>query len=161
MRANSLCSHCHHFCRFHSPSDLLCNFPIHSLYSVPIISVPVIISKSLQYRYSISRVQRSKIQMGCRKEGLGEDANSKAAMAASVSDALLLATMCIIGLPVDVHAKDGSVYSGVFHTASVDNDYGITGFVVMLFGMFYPCFFDLLNIIPSVVHCVISFLDFG
>ncbi|XP_022877534.1 uncharacterized protein LOC111395668 isoform X3 [Olea europaea var. sylvestris] len=125
MRANSLCSPGHHFCRFHSPSDLLCNFPIHSLYSVPIISVPVIISKSLQYRYSISRVQRSKIQMGCRKEGLGEDANSKAAMAASVSDALLLATMCIIGLPVDVHAKDGSVYSGVFHTASVDNDYAI------------------------------------
>ncbi|KAL2496137.1 hypothetical protein Fot_39894 [Forsythia ovata] len=63
--------------------------------------------------------------MGCRKEGLGEDANNKAAMADSVSDALLLATMCIIGLPVDVHAKDGSVYSGIFHTACVNNDYAI------------------------------------
>ncbi|XP_020534461.1 polyadenylate-binding protein-interacting protein 4 isoform X2 [Jatropha curcas] len=42
-----------------------------------------------------------------------------------LSDALLFATMCIIGLPVDVHVRDGSVYSGIFHTASVDKDYGI------------------------------------
>ncbi|KAF2288754.1 hypothetical protein GH714_012246 [Hevea brasiliensis] len=33
--------------------------------------------------------------------------------------------MCIIGLPVDVHVRDGSVYSGTFHTASIDKDYGI------------------------------------
>ncbi|KAH6778498.1 hypothetical protein C2S51_009810 [Perilla frutescens var. frutescens] len=33
--------------------------------------------------------------------------------------------MCIIGMAVDVHAKDGSVYSGIFHTASVDKDYAI------------------------------------
>ncbi|KAI8025294.1 Polyadenylate-binding protein-interacting protein 4 [Camellia lanceoleosa] len=33
--------------------------------------------------------------------------------------------MCIIGLPVDVHVKDSSVYSGIFHTACVENDYGI------------------------------------
>ncbi|KAK4782616.1 hypothetical protein SAY86_016718 [Trapa natans] len=39
---------------------------------------------------------------------------------ASLSDALLFATMCIVGLPVDVHAKDGSIYSGIFHTASVE-----------------------------------------
>ncbi len=41
-----------------------------------------------------------------------------------LSEALLFATMCIIGLPVDVHVRDGSVYSGTFHTASVDKDYG-------------------------------------
>ncbi|XAR56683.1 hypothetical protein NMG60_11037255 [Bertholletia excelsa] len=43
----------------------------------------------------------------------------------SLSDALLFTTMCIIGLPVDVHVRDGSVYSGIFHTACVEDDYGI------------------------------------
>ncbi|OMP05348.1 hypothetical protein CCACVL1_01939 [Corchorus capsularis] len=43
----------------------------------------------------------------------------------SMNEALLLATMCIIGLPVDVHLKDGSVFSGIFHTASVEKEYGI------------------------------------
>ncbi|KAL5735978.1 hypothetical protein ACOSQ2_030766 [Xanthoceras sorbifolium] len=43
----------------------------------------------------------------------------------SLSEALLFATMCIIGLPVDVHVKDGSVYSGIFYTSSVEKDYGI------------------------------------
>lgn len=31
----------------------------------------------------------------------------------------------MIGLPVDVHVKDGSVYSGIFHTASADAGYGV------------------------------------
>lgn len=58
--------------------------------------------------------------MGCRDRDFSgnEDPSS------SLSEALLLATMSIIGLSVDVHAKDGSVYSGIFHTASVENDYG-------------------------------------
>ncbi|XP_022753135.1 uncharacterized protein LOC111301602 isoform X2 [Durio zibethinus] len=42
-----------------------------------------------------------------------------------MNEALLFATMCIIGLPVDVHLKDGSVYSGIFYTASVEKEYGI------------------------------------
>ncbi|CAN0901039.1 Polyadenylate-binding protein-interacting protein 4 [Linum grandiflorum] len=41
------------------------------------------------------------------------------------SEALLIATLCIIGLPVDVHIRDGSVYSGIFHTAYGDKDYGV------------------------------------
>ncbi|CAL5390471.1 unnamed protein product [Camellia sinensis] len=52
------------------------------------------------------------------------------AVPASFSDALLFTTMCIIGLPVDVHVKDGSVYSGIFHTACVENDYGGVGIVL-------------------------------
>ncbi|XXG79702.1 hypothetical protein AAC387_Pa09g0720 [Persea americana] len=40
-------------------------------------------------------------------------------------DALLFTTMCMIGLPVEVQVKDGSVYSGIFHTASVDGEYGV------------------------------------
>lgn len=60
--------------------------------------------------------------MGCRNWGfLSVEEN---AIADSLSDALLFATMCIIGLPVDVHVKDGSIYSGIFHTACVDDDYG-------------------------------------
>lgn len=56
--------------------------------------------------------------MGCRNRELAEDATV-------LSEALLFATMCIIGLPVDVHVRDGSVYSAIFHTASVENEYGI------------------------------------
>ncbi|KAK4275862.1 hypothetical protein QN277_018876 [Acacia crassicarpa] len=60
--------------------------------------------------------------MGCRsREFFSNDSSSSS----SLCEALLFATMYIIGLPVDVHVKDGSVYSGIFHTASVDKDYGI------------------------------------
>ncbi|CAH8317765.1 unnamed protein product [Eruca vesicaria subsp. sativa] len=39
---------------------------------------------------------------------------------------LLIATMmCIIGLQVHVHVKDGSVFSGLFYTASLDHGFGI------------------------------------
>ncbi|KAE8125569.1 hypothetical protein FH972_020355 [Carpinus fangiana] len=59
--------------------------------------------------------------MGCRnREFLNEETSSS-----SLSEALIFATLCIIGLPVDVHVKDGSVYSGIFHTASVEDEYGI------------------------------------
>ena len=34
------------------------------------------------------------------------------------------ATMCIVGLQVHVHVKDGSVFSGVFYTASFENGFG-------------------------------------
>lgn len=51
----------------------------------------------------------------------------------SLSEALIFATMCIIGLPVEVHVKDGSVYSGIFYTASVEKDYGIFPFLFLLF----------------------------
>ncbi|XP_009600137.1 uncharacterized protein LOC107831078 [Nicotiana tabacum] len=61
--------------------------------------------------------------MGCKKGGfLAPEENG---VDATLSDALLFTTMCIIGLPVDVYVKDGSVYSGIFHTACVDDDYAI------------------------------------
>ncbi|XP_047307331.1 polyadenylate-binding protein-interacting protein 4-like [Impatiens glandulifera] len=60
--------------------------------------------------------------MACRsREFSAEDT----AASASLSDILLFTTMSIIGFPVDVHVKDGSIYSGIFHTASVDNGYGV------------------------------------
>ncbi|KAL7087908.1 hypothetical protein ACP275_13G096900 [Erythranthe tilingii] len=64
-----------------------------------------------------------------REEGKNRSSGAAAAAAAasslSIGDALLLTTMCIVGMPVDVHAIDGSVYSGIFHTASVDEDYAV------------------------------------
>ncbi|KAL6651433.1 hypothetical protein ACP70R_010358 [Stipagrostis hirtigluma subsp. patula] len=45
--------------------------------------------------------------------------------APSVCEALLLATLCMVGLPVEVQVRDGSAYAGVLHTACVDGGYGI------------------------------------
>lgn len=56
----------------------------------------------------------------------------------SMNESLLFATMCIIGLPVDVHLKDGSVYSGIFHTASVQKEYG--AFLAFQFSAFLGFF---------------------
>lgn len=55
--------------------------------------------------------------MGYKKEENG--------VGATLNDALLFTTMCIIGLPVDVYIKDGAVYSGIFYTACVDDEYAI------------------------------------
>ncbi|KAK6934444.1 Ataxin 2, SM domain [Dillenia turbinata] len=60
--------------------------------------------------------------MGCRNRVLSDDSS---AISASLGDALLFTTMCIIGLPVDVHIKDGSVYSGIFYTASGHKGYDV------------------------------------
>lgn len=60
--------------------------------------------------------------MGWRNE---EDERRSPSSSPLVNDALLLTTMCIIGLSVDVHIKDGSIYSGIFHTACVDDRYAI------------------------------------
>lgn len=61
--------------------------------------------------------------MGYKKGGrfMPEEVNG---VGAALSDALLFTTMCIIGLPVDVYIKDGAVYSGIFHTACVDDEFG-------------------------------------
>lgn len=59
--------------------------------------------------------------MVSRNRGFSED---ESAISASLSDVLLFTTMCIVGHPVDVYVKDGSIYSGTFHTACVDKEYG-------------------------------------
>ncbi|GMH05738.1 hypothetical protein Nepgr_007578 [Nepenthes gracilis] len=60
--------------------------------------------------------------MGVR---IRESSDEETTVSPPLVEALLFTTMCIIGLPVDVHIKDGSIYSGIFHTACVDKDYGI------------------------------------
>ncbi|KAF8649698.1 hypothetical protein HU200_064239 [Digitaria exilis] len=46
------------------------------------------------------------------------------AAAPSLAEALLLATVCMVGLPVEVQVRDGSAYAGVLHTVCVDDGYG-------------------------------------
>ncbi|GLT59389.1 hypothetical protein SLA2020_322100 [Shorea laevis] len=58
-------------------------------------------------------------------QGRVEKESTASTSSPSSTESLLFATLCLIGLPVDVHVKDGSVYSGVFHTASVEKGYGI------------------------------------
>ncbi|XP_031478440.1 uncharacterized protein LOC116249330 [Nymphaea colorata] len=41
------------------------------------------------------------------------------------NDALIYTTMCVVGLPVEVQVKDGSIYAGIFHTACIERDYGV------------------------------------
>ena len=65
------------------------------------------------------RVESSTTEMGARGREFSDDGVSP-----SLSEALVFATMCIIGLPVEVHVKDGSVYSGILHTACLGKDYG-------------------------------------
>ncbi|XP_004244126.1 uncharacterized protein [Solanum lycopersicum] len=62
--------------------------------------------------------------MGYKKGGrfMAEEENG---VGATLRDALLFTTMCIVGLPVNVYIKDGGVYSGIFHTACVDDEYAI------------------------------------
>ncbi|CAH8293929.1 unnamed protein product [Eruca vesicaria subsp. sativa] len=40
-------------------------------------------------------------------------------------DSLVYLTTCMIGHLVEVHLENGSVYSGIFHAADVENDFGI------------------------------------
>ncbi|XP_010443082.1 PREDICTED: uncharacterized protein LOC104726023 isoform X2 [Camelina sativa] len=51
--------------------------------------------------------------------------SSSPSSSASMSEALLISTMCIIGLQIHVHIHDGSVFSGVFFTISLDNQFSI------------------------------------
>lgn len=64
--------------------------------------------------------------MGCRNREFLNDDTSSSSSSSSLSEALIFATLCIIGLPVDVHVKDGSVYTGIFHTACVEEEYGMS-----------------------------------
>lgn len=86
--------------------------------------------------------------MGCRnRDSITENHTSSSSSSSdSLSEALLFTTMCIVGHPVDVHVKDGSVYSGIFHTASVHADYGslpfsLVDFFTLLFSEKFGFFF--------------------
>ncbi|KAM0943807.1 putative ataxin-2, ataxin 2, SM domain-containing protein [Dioscorea sansibarensis] len=58
--------------------------------------------------------------MGAKRGGGEERANES-----SMVPSLLFTTMCLIGLPVEVQVTDGSIFSGVFHTAHLELGYGV------------------------------------
>ncbi|URD74936.1 Ataxin-2 C-terminal region, partial [Musa troglodytarum] len=43
----------------------------------------------------------------------------------SLDELFLYTTVCIVGFPVEVQVKDGSLYSGILHTACFEKDQGI------------------------------------
>jgi hypothetical protein len=61
-------------------------------------------------------------------------APAAAAPPPAVCEALLLATVCMVGLPVEVQVRDGSAYAGVFHAASLDAGYGTRPPFLLLVG---------------------------
>lgn len=63
--------------------------------------------------------------MGRMTEFTEQEEEKVTTASSPLSEALLLSTMSIIGLPVEVHIKDGSIFSGIFHTASLHKGYGI------------------------------------
>jgi len=68
--------------------------------------------------------RQKKKRMGNARKVEDDDNNNNNNNNKSSSSVLIAATMCIIGLQVHVHVKDGSVFSGIFFTASVDNGFG-------------------------------------
>ncbi|XP_039130416.1 uncharacterized protein LOC120266830 [Dioscorea cayenensis subsp. rotundata] len=59
--------------------------------------------------------------MGAKRGGGEEERANESSMMPS----LLFTTMCLIGLPVEVQVTDGSIFSGVFHTARLELGYGV------------------------------------
>ncbi|KAK7333529.1 hypothetical protein VNO80_30304 [Phaseolus coccineus] len=58
--------------------------------------------------FDVLEAEEKKSEMGCRNRDSLAD-NHSSPSSDSLSEALLFTTMCIVGLPVDVHVKDGSV----------------------------------------------------
>lgn len=53
-----------------------------------------------------------------------------------LNEALLIdSAMCIIGLQVHVHIKDGSIFSGIFYTISLENEFST--FPLRFYGFFF------------------------
>jgi len=92
--------------------------------------------------------------MGYRKKNLLKEDHT---ISSSLSEAMLAITMSIIGLPVDVHVKDGSVYSGIFFTASTESNFGIL-FFSFISSLFYWKIVYCINLLNWVVKKFI-FLD--
>jgi len=59
--------------------------------------------------------------------------SSPSSSSSSLNEALLISTMCIIGLQVHVHINDGSVFSGIFYTVSLENEFSTFPFGLMWF----------------------------
>lgn len=43
----------------------------------------------------------------------------------SAHDRLVYMTTCLIGHPVEVQVKNGSIYTGIFHASDAEKDFGM------------------------------------
>jgi Ataxin 2 SM domain len=75
----------------------------------------------------------------------------------TLGEALLFAMLCIVGVPVEVQVKDGSVYSGIFHSANLSQGQGFCYFSIELS---YCFFLDPVMKIPTWLVDIIFFSDF-
>ncbi|KAL4387858.1 hypothetical protein GQ457_09G005050 [Hibiscus cannabinus] len=72
-----------------------------------------------------NKVHSGKSNQG-RMQTSGELAGGRTEGCESSSrDRLVYLTTCLIGHPVEVHVKDGSIYTGIFHATDAENDFGI------------------------------------
>lgn len=71
--------------------------------------------------------------MAIAKKLEDETSRSSPSSSSSLNEALLISTMCIIGLQVHVHIKDGSVFSGIFYTISLENEFSTFPLCLMVF----------------------------
>ncbi|KAJ7549197.1 hypothetical protein O6H91_07G045100 [Diphasiastrum complanatum] len=59
------------------------------------------------------------------KDDAGSLGRIRGSMEKPLHDRLLFLTMCLIGQPVEVQVTNGSIYSGIFHTANAEKDFGV------------------------------------
>jgi hypothetical protein len=62
---------------------------------------------------------------GERLEPSGTNVSRGAGVERPIDVRLQFMAMCLIGQPVEVQVKNGSFYSGIFHTADVGKDFGL------------------------------------
>lgn len=62
-------------------------------------------------------------------------ANTKTQVQETLGEALVFTMLCIVGLQVEVQVKDGSVYSGIFHSANFSH--GLCYFSIHVFDYFF------------------------
>lgn len=64
---------------------------------------------------------------------IGAVAGSKDGSFGSTSnDRLVYLTACFIGHHVEVQVKNGSIYSGIFHSTNAEKDFGMFSFPLLL-----------------------------
>ena len=49
----------------------------------------------------------------------------------SSHDRLVYLTTCLIGHPVEVHVKNGSIYNGIFHATDAEKDFGMVFYLFL------------------------------
>lgn len=60
-----------------------------------------------------------------RVQGGNASISRRGGFGRALNDRLLFMTACLIGQPVEVQVKNGSIFSGIFHATNAEKDYGV------------------------------------